>query len=41
MRKKVNSTELSKYVWDLKTKCIDPVLEWSVIDQALSYRNGS
>ena len=39
---KVNSTELSKHVWDLKKQGIDnPVIKWSVIDNAKSYVNGS
>ena len=39
---KVNSTELSKYVWDLKKKGItNPVINWSIIDYASTYVNGS
>ena len=35
------STELSKYVWELKNKGIEPKLSWTIIDRASSYRNGS
>ena len=35
------STELSKYVWDLKNTGIEPNLSWEIIDHASSYRNGS
>ena len=35
------STELSKYVWELKNKGVIPKLSWSIIDRASSYKNGS
>ena len=39
---KANSTELSKYVWDLKKKGIlNPIVKWSIIDHATPYINGS
>ena len=39
---KANSTELSKYIWDLKKKGInDPSTHWSIIDHARPYVNGS
>jgi hypothetical protein len=39
---KINSTELSKHVWELKRKGIaNPVINWSIIDHANSYVNGS
>ena len=39
---KVNSTELSKHVWDLKKNGItDPAIKWSIIDHAKPYINGS
>ena len=39
---KANSTELSKYVWDLKKKGIaNPIVKWSIIDHARPYINGS
>ena len=31
-----NSTELSKYVWELKDAHISPVTEWSIITKVLS-----
>ena len=39
---KANSTELSKYVWDLqKNGTTDYVIKWSIIDHARPYVNGS
>ena len=39
---KINSTELSKHIWDLKKKGItNPVIKWSIIDYAKPYVNGS
>ena len=35
------STELSKYIWDLKNKGINPKLTWEIIDCANSYKNGN
>ena len=41
-KNKINSTELSKHVWELKEKGVtDPIMNWSVIDHATAYRNGS
>ena len=31
-----NSTELSKYVWELKDAHISPVIEWSIVAKGLS-----
>ena len=31
-----NSTELSKYVWELKDANISPVIEWSIVTKVLS-----
>ena len=31
-----NSTELSKYVWELKDAHISPVIEWSIVTKVLS-----
>ena len=39
---KTNSTELSKYIWDLKKQGItDPSINWSIIDHAKPFINGS
>ena len=39
---KANSTELSKYFWEMKRKGIKkPIMHWSVIDHAKPYQNGS
>ena len=39
---KINSTELSKHVWELAKQGIDnPVIKWSIIDYAKPYINGS
>uniref|UniRef100_A0A7M5U8X3 GIY-YIG domain-containing protein n=1 Tax=Clytia hemisphaerica TaxID=252671 RepID=A0A7M5U8X3_9CNID len=38
---KSNSTELSKYVWSLQNKNIEPILKWKVIEHAQPYKNGS
>ena len=41
-RNKVNSTELSKHIWDLKDKQIENVeIQWSMLDRAPAFRNGS
>ena len=41
-RNKVNSTELSKHIWDLKDKQIENVkIQWSILDRAPAFRNGS
>ena len=39
--KKANETELSKYIWNLKTKNRDFEIKWSIIKHAAAYRNGS
>ena len=31
-----NSTELSKYIWELKDANISPVIEWSIVTKVLS-----
>ena len=36
-----NSTELSKYVWKLKTEKKDYSLKWRIIKKSQAYRNGS
>ena len=38
---KANSTELSKYVWELKKKGTTPIISWEIIDHARPYNNGS
>ena len=39
---KVNSTELSKHVWEMKTRNNnEPTIKWSIIDSASPYINGS
>ena len=38
---KANSTELSKYVWELKKNGTTPIISWEVIDHARPYNNGS
>ena len=35
------STELSKYIWDLRDKGVEPILSWKIIDRANSYNNNS
>ena len=41
-RNKVNSTELSKHIWDLKDKQIEKVeIQWSILDRAPAYKNGT
>ena len=35
------STELSKYVWELKNSGIESKLTWEIIDLATLYKNGS
>ena len=35
--KAAKSTELSKYVWELRNKGIEPKISWSIIDRALPY----
>ena len=37
---KANSTELSKHVWALKNKGIEPILSWEVIDHAIPFKSG-
>ena len=37
---KANSTELSKYVWNLQRNNIIPILSWKIIDYANPYING-
>ena len=37
---KANSTELSKHVWKLQNKNVNPILSWKVIDHARPYSNG-
>jgi hypothetical protein len=38
---KANSTELSKHVWDTKRSGMEPTMNWSIIDHAVSYKNGT
>ena len=41
-RNKVNSTELSKYHWEMKDRGIsDLAIEWSIKDHAIPYQNGA
>jgi hypothetical protein len=41
-RNKANSTEMSKYVWNLKDQGItNPTITWSILDNAIPYKNGS
>ena len=40
-QKAEKSTELSKYVWELKNSGIEPSLTWDIIDRATAYKNGS
>ena len=41
-KNKVNSTELSKHIWELKDNQIDNVkIHWSVLDRAPAYQNGA
>ena len=39
--KKINSTELSKYLWKLKSECKNYHINWSIITPARAYSNGS
>ena len=41
IRKQKNSTELSKYVWNLKKKDIDYKINWSILKHTKSYSNAS
>ena len=41
-RNKVNSTELSKHMWNLKDNNIENVeIKWSILDRAPAFKNGS
>ena len=41
-RDKFSSTELSKFIWDLKDKNIDNVeMDWSTVEKAPPLKNGS
>ena len=41
-RSKANSTELSKYIWNLKDKSIDEIdVSWSILDTSPPYKNGT
>ena len=41
-RTKANTTELSKYIWDLRDRNIEDVnIEWSILDKASTDGNGS
>ena len=35
-----NETELSNYIWDLKRKGREPVINWSILKRARAYENG-
>ena len=35
-----NSTSLSKYIWHLKGRGVDPVIKWSIAAKAGRYRGG-
>ena len=37
---KANSTELSKFVWECKRKGSEPILTWSILDQAEPFKPG-
>ena len=39
--KKKKSTELSKYVWELKEKKADFKITWKILARAAAYRNGA
>ena len=41
LESKKNSTELSKYVWNLKEKDIDHKINWSILKHTKSYSNAS
>ena len=38
---KRNTTELSNFIWDQKSKSVDVSLEWSILDKAKQYSPGS
>ena len=41
-RNKINSTELSKHIWNLKDNKIENVeIKWSILDRAPAFKNGS
>ena len=41
-RNKVNSTELSKHIWNLKVRKIENVeIKWTILDRAPAFKNGS
>ena len=41
-RNKVNSTELSKHIWNLKDSKIENVeIKWTILDRAPAFKNGS
>ena len=40
-RKKMNATELSKAVWNLKDKGIEPAITWSIVCKAAAYKCGT
>ena len=41
LQSKRNATELSKYVWDLKNKNLQPKVSWSIRAKAFTYKGGS
>jgi hypothetical protein len=36
-----NDTELSKYIWELKSNDRDYILKWSIVKQAGAYSSGA
>ena len=41
-RNKINSTELSKHIWNLKdNEAENAEIKWSILDRARAFRNGS
>ena len=41
-RNKINSTELSKHIWNLKDRKIENVdIKWTILDRAPAFKNGS
>ena len=41
MHEKRNSTELSKYIWNLKNNNISYSIKWKILKRAKSYNNAS
>ena len=41
-RNKINSTELSNHIWNLKDRKIENVdIKWTILDRAPAFKNGS